>query len=81
MAKGGSAIRKLVPITKMAMFSVKNLLDADEIGLLGRAAREDRVLDQHPMDARMAKAAQCASRCGTIPLTQSMGRSRAANPS
>lgn len=23
------------------------MLDADEIGLLGRAAREDRILDQH----------------------------------
>jgi len=26
---------------------VRNMLDAEEVGLLGRAAREDRVLDRH----------------------------------
>ena len=47
MAKGVIGDREVRSYNEDGYVLVKNMLDADEIGLLGRAAREDRVLDQH----------------------------------
>jgi ectoine hydroxylase-related dioxygenase (phytanoyl-CoA dioxygenase family) len=47
MAKGVIGDKEARSYNEDGYVLVKNMLDADEIGLLGRAAREDRVLDQH----------------------------------
>jgi ectoine hydroxylase len=47
MAKGVIGDQEVRSYNEDGYVLVKNMLDADEIGLLGRAAREDRVLDQH----------------------------------
>ncbi len=47
MAKGVISDQEARSYNEDGYVLVKNMLDADEIGLLGRAAREDRVLDQH----------------------------------
>ena len=47
MAKGVISNQEARSYNEDGYVLVKNMLDADEIGLLGRAAREDRVLDQH----------------------------------
>jgi ectoine hydroxylase len=47
MAKGAISDTEARAYQQDGYVLVKGMLDADEIGLLGRAAREDRVLDQH----------------------------------
>jgi len=47
MAKGGITDQEERSYREDGFVLVRNFLDAEEIGLLGRAAREDRVLDQH----------------------------------
>lgn len=47
MAKGGISDNEVRSYKEDGFVLVRSMLDADEIGLLGRAAREDRVLDQH----------------------------------
>ena len=47
MAKGGITDQEERSYREDGFVLVSNFLDAEEIGLLGRAAREDRVLDQH----------------------------------
>ncbi len=47
MAKGAIGDEEVRSYNEDGYVLVKGMLDADEIGLLGRAAREDRVLDQH----------------------------------
>jgi len=47
MAKGGITDQEEHSYREDGFVLVRNFLDAEEIGLLGRAAREDRVLDQH----------------------------------
>ena len=47
MAKGVISDQEARSYNEDGYVLVKNMLDADEIGLLGRAAGEDRVLDQH----------------------------------
>ncbi len=47
MAKGAISDKQARAYQQDGYVLVKGMLDADEIGLLGRAAREDRVLDQH----------------------------------
>ena len=47
MAKGGITDQEERLYREDGFVLVRNFLDAEEIGLLGRAAREDRVLDQH----------------------------------
>lgn len=47
MAKGIISNSEVESYRQNGYLLVKGMLDANEIGLLGRAAREDRVLDQH----------------------------------
>jgi ectoine hydroxylase-related dioxygenase (phytanoyl-CoA dioxygenase family) len=47
MAKGGISDQDFRSYQEDGFVVVKSFLDAEEIELLGRAAREDRVLDQH----------------------------------
>src|SRR5665213_572494 len=47
MAKGAISDREARAYQEDGYVLVKGMLDAEEIELLGRAAREDRVLDQH----------------------------------
>lgn len=47
MAKGAIGDKEVRAYEEDGYILVKGMLDADEIELLGRAAREDRVLDQH----------------------------------
>ncbi|MHB1935991.1 MAG: phytanoyl-CoA dioxygenase family protein [Acidobacteriaceae bacterium] len=47
MAKGVIGNQEARTYNEDGYVLVRNMLDAEEIGLLGRAAREDRVLDQH----------------------------------
>lgn len=47
MAKGPIADVEISSYRKDGYVLVKGMFDSEEIGLLGRAAREDRVLDQH----------------------------------
>jgi ectoine hydroxylase-related dioxygenase (phytanoyl-CoA dioxygenase family) len=47
MAKGVISDQEAHSYKEDGYVLVRSMLDADEIGLLGRAAREDRVLDQH----------------------------------
>lgn len=47
MAKGIISNSEVESYRQNGYLLVKGMLDANEIGLLGRAAREDRILDQH----------------------------------
>jgi len=47
MAKGVISDKEVAAYQEDGYILVKGMLDAEEVGLLGRAAREDRVLDQH----------------------------------
>jgi hypothetical protein len=47
MAKGVISDKEARAYQEDGFVLIKSMLDAEEIGLLGRAAREDRVLDQH----------------------------------
>ncbi len=47
MAKGAIGDEEARSYKEDGYVLVRNMLDTDEIGLLGRTAREDRVLDQH----------------------------------
>lgn len=47
MAKGAIGDSEVRAYEEDGYVLVRGMLDADEVGLLGRAAREDRVLDEH----------------------------------
>ena len=47
MAKGAISDQEVSSYRQDGYVLVRNMLDAEEIDLLGRAAREDRILDQH----------------------------------
>jgi hypothetical protein len=76
MAKGVISDRDVRSYQEDGFVIVRNFLNADEINMLGRAAREDRVLDQHSF-VPTEKAAPCGCQCGIIQPTQFMGPWRA----
>jgi hypothetical protein len=80
MASGPLSPSQIAEYRERGFALVRGMFDSEEIGLLRRAAKEDKALDDHSFGRRMAKAARCAFRSGTTRAIRSTACSRAVSP-
>ncbi|SRR5258707_11483376 len=81
MASGTITADQLTEYRKKGYTLIRRMFNSQEIGLLGRSAKQDKTLDDHAFGRDDGRGKIVRLSFGTSPVTRSTACLRAANPS